>query len=116
MCQNNPEKSYTEKKKLSMCLLVTHGLHAVHLIHQKTNKVITEDMEMFSKNLKNQVMKITNYEKKKIIPSTNDENKSYEKQKIFDICKKEFCTNKNNENEFKLNHKVRDHCHYTGKF
>ena len=26
-----------------------------------------------------------------------------------------FSTDKNNENEFKLNHKVRDHCHYTWK-
>ena len=32
------------------------------------------------------------------------------------ICKKEFCTNKNDKKEFKLKHKVRDHCHYTGKF
>ena len=38
------------------------------------------------------------------------------KQKVCYICKKEFYTNKNDENEFKLNHKVRDHCHYTGKF
>ena len=28
---------------------------------------------------------------------------------------KEFCTDKGNKNEFKLYHKVRDHCHYTGK-
>ena len=32
------------------------------------------------------------------------------------ICNKKFCTNENNENEFKLQEKVRDHCHYTGKF
>ena len=38
------------------------------------------------------------------------------KQKVCYICKKEFYTNKNDENEFKLNHKVRDHCHYTEKF
>ena len=29
---------------------------------------------------------------------------------------KQFCDDKNKESEFKLNHKVRDHCHYTGKF
>ena len=40
-CQNNPKKSYTEKK-LSIRLHVTHGLHVVHLMHQKTNLVITE--------------------------------------------------------------------------
>ena len=35
--------------------------------------------------------------------------KSYEKQKICHICEKEFNTNKKYR-------KVRDHCHYTGKF
>ena len=29
---------------------------------------------------------------------------------------KRISTDKNNENEFKLNHKVREHFHYTGKF
>ena len=50
--------------------------------------------------------KIINYEKKKMIPLTNKENKSYLKQKIFYICRKEFSTNNDN--------KVKDHCHYTG--
>ena len=36
--------------------------------------------------------------------------------KICYICKKEFCTDKNNKKEFKSYRKVRDHCHYTGKF
>ena len=39
--QNDPKKSYTEKK-LSIYLQVNHGLHVVHLIHQKTNGIITE--------------------------------------------------------------------------
>ena len=30
--------------------------------------------------------------------------------------KKEFNTDKNNGNAFKLYHKVRDRCHYTGKY
>ena len=39
------------------------------------------------------------------------------KSKKFVIyAKKKFSTDKNNENEFKLNHKVRDHCHCTGIF
>ena len=32
------------------------------------------------------------------------------------MCKTEFCANKNDENEFKIYQKVRDHCHYTGQF
>ena len=51
-----------------------------------------------------------------MIPLTDKENKSYEKQKVCFICKKEFRTDKNYKNEFKLYHKVRNHCYYTGKF
>ena len=40
-CQNNPEKSYTEKKKLSMHLLVTHCFQIVHLM-KKENKLVTK--------------------------------------------------------------------------
>ena len=64
-------------------------------------------MERFSKDLRNQAMKIMNYENKEIIPLTNDEEKSYGKQKVCYICKKKFYTDKNNEKEFKLKQKVR---------
>ena len=47
-----------------------------------------------------------------MMPLTDKENKSYEKQKVCYICKKEFNTDEND----KLYHKVRHHCHYTGKF
>ena len=51
-----------------------------------------------------------------MIPLTDEENKSYENQKVCYICKKELSTDENDENEFKLYQKVRDHCHYTEKF
>ena len=73
-------------------------------------------MERFSKELRDHAMKIINYEEKEMIPLTDKENKSYEKQKVCYICKKEFSTDENDKNAFKLYHKVRDHCHYTGKF
>ena len=44
---------------------------------------------------------------------TYEENKSYKKQKVCHICKKEFSTDNDNDN--KEYYKVRDHCHYTGK-
>ena len=50
-----------------------------------------------------------------MIPLTDEENRSYEKQKVCYIFKKEFNTDENDKNAFKLYHKVRDHCHYTGK-
>ena len=40
-------------------------------------------------------MKIINYEKKDMIPLTDEEKESNEKQQICYICKEEFCTNKN---------------------
>ena len=51
-----------------------------------------------------------------MIPLTNKEIKFYEKQKVCYICEKKFCDDKNKKSEYKLYHKVRDHCHYTGKF
>ena len=46
-----------------------------------------------------------------MIPLTDKENKSYEKQKVCYICKKEFSIDDDTKYQ-----KVRDHCHYTGKF
>ena len=37
-------------------------------------------------------------------------------KKFAAYAKKEFSTDENDKNAFKLYHKVRDHCHYTGKF
>ena len=54
--------------------------------------------------------------KKEAIPLTDEENKSYETQKVCYMCKKEFNTDENDKNAFELYHKVRGYCHYTGKF
>ena len=47
-----------------------------------------------------------------MIPLTKEEKKIYHEQKVYYICKKGFSTDDNN----KKCHKVRDHCHYTGKY
>ena len=70
----------------------------------------------FCKDLKKHVIKIINFKEKDMIPLTDEEIIYYEKQKLCHICKKEFCYDKNEKNKFKLYQKVRDHCHYTGKF
>ena len=67
-------------------------------------------MKKLSKDLREHVSKIINYEKKKMIPLTTEEKIYHNKQKICYICKKEFSNNE------KKNYKVRDHCHYTGKY
>ena len=59
---------------------------------------------------------MVNYEQKEMTPLTDDENRYYEEQKEYYICKKMFCNNKNQILKFKLCKRVRDHCHFTGKF
>ena len=58
-------------------------------------------MKIFCKDLKDQAMKIINYEKKKIIPLTDEEKETYENQKVCYIYEQEFCTNENKEKEFR---------------
>ena len=41
---------------------------------------------------------------------------SFMKSKKNATCQKEFCYDKNEKMKFKLYQKVRDHCHYSGKF
>ena len=47
-----------------------------------------------------------------MIPSTKQGKKLHRKHKLCYICKKGFSNDDNN----KKDHKVRDHCHYTGKY
>ena len=68
-------------------------------------------MKRFCDDLKEHGTRITNYEMKPMDPLTEEEKESYKNQKLCHICKKEFCTNNNKEMR-----KVRDHCHYTGKY
>ena len=67
-------------------------------------------MKKFCKDLKENATRIINHEKKKIIPLTKEEKINYNDQKVCYICRKEFDTID------KKYHKVRDHCHYTGKY
>ena len=59
-------------------------------------------MKMFYNDLKEQANKIINYEMKEMIPSTNEEEESYENQENCHICVKEFCIDKSSKKEFKL--------------
>ena len=71
---------------------------------------------MLCETFKKLVMKIINYKEKEMMPLTDEEKEFYKKQKVCHLCKKEFCSNGNEKIEFKLYHKVRDHCYYTAKF
>ena len=60
-------------------------------------------------------MKIINYEKKEILPLTDEENKFYEEQEAGNICEGKFCKDEDDEN-YQNKKNVKDHCHCTGKF
>ena len=68
-------------------------------------------MKRFCDYLKEHVTRITNYAMKPMDLLTEEEKESYKNQELCHICEKEFCTDNNKEMR-----KVRDHCHYTGKY
>ena len=51
--------------------------------------------------------------KKEMVPLTIEESQSYHKQKVCHICKKRFSTDDDDNKKYC---KVRDHCHFTGKY
>ena len=109
--QNNPENSYTEKKAkhkpsgYAWCSICSFDDTKNKRYFYRGKDCI----EKFCKDLKELGTEMINFKKKEMIPLTNKEIKSYEKQKVCHICKKELCDDKNKK-------KVRDHCHYTRKF
>ena len=111
-CINNPNESSTteiNKHTPSGYSIFTHCLFDKS--KNKLNYYRKDDcMNKFCKDLREHVTKKFNYEKKKMIPLTTKEKIYHNKQKICYVCKKEF------NNNDKKNYKVRDHCHYTGKY
>ena len=109
---NNPNESSTTKIDKHTPLGYSIFTHcSLDKSKNKLNYYRGKDcMKKFPKDLREHVSKIINYEKKKMIPLTSEEKIYHNKQRICYICKKEF-----NNNE-KKNYKVRDHCHYTGKY
>ena len=116
-CNNNLNKSYTTTKavhKPSGYSLVTSCL-----FDKSENKQTyyrgKDCIKSLCDDLKEQLTRITNYEMKPMDLLTEEEKESYKNQELCHICDKEFCTDNNND-EYKKMRKVRDHCHYTGKY
>ena len=111
-CNNNSEESSTtkiNKHTPSGYSIFTHC--SFDKSKSKLNYYRSEDcMTKFCKNLREHATKIINYEKKDMIPLTKKEEENYNNQKVCYICKKEF------DKSDKKHYKVRDHCHYTGKY
>ena len=112
-CHNNPEKSSTtkiNKHTPSGYSLFTHC--SFERTKNKLDHYRSKNcMKKFCSDLREHATKIINYEKKEMIPLTKKEEKKHIKQEVCYICKKGFSTDDNNKK-----YKVRDHCHYTGKY
>ena len=117
-CQNSPNESYTERK--AMHEPSRYALSLISSFDSRENKHNfyrgTDCIKSFCSDLKELGTKIINYEEKEMISLTDNGNKSYEEQEKCLICLKEFCYDKNEKKKCKIYQKVRDNCHYTGKF
>ena len=67
-------------------------------------------MKKFCKDLRKHATKIINCEKEEMRPLTNEEKKIHREQKVCYICEKEFSA------DDKKYYKIRDLCHYMGKY
>ena len=111
-CQNNPRESSTteiNKHVPSGYSLFTHCS-----FDKSKNKLDhyggKDRMKKFCEDLREHATKIINCEKKKMTPLTTKEKIYHNEPEICYICKKELDKND------KKHYKVRDHCHYTGKY
>ena len=106
-CQNNPDLSSTTK--INQHIPSGYSIYTNCSFDKSNNKLSYyrgEDcMKRFCKDLKDHATKIIDFKKKVMIPLTKEED-NYNKENICYICKEDF----NNDT------KVRDHCHFTGKY
>ena len=116
-CQNDLEKSYTEKKAKHKPSGYAGG--STCSFYDARNRRYfyrgKDCIKKFCKDLKELETEMIDFKKKEMIPLTNKEIKSYEKQKVCYIREKKFCDDKNKKSEYDLYNKVRDHCRHTGK-
>ena len=120
-CQNDPNKLSTTK--INKHTPSGYSIFTNSSFDESKNKISyyrgDDCMKKFCKDLREHSTKIINYEKKKMISLTTEEKIHYNKQKVCYICKKEFDnidTTGSSSLEHKKQQKVRDHCHYTGKY
>ena len=89
-CQNNLEKSYTEKKNKHTPS--GDSLFTNCSFDETKNKLDCyrgkDCMEKFCKDLREHAIKIINYKEKEMIPVTSEGNEYYEMQKLCHKCKK----------------------------
>ena len=109
-CDKNPNMSYTEKK--DMHIPCGYSITTCYSYDKSLNKT------KYYRGL-NCVKKILNncmyFEEKPMLPLTDNEKVLYDNEKQCYICEKEFRADKKSK-DYKNKCKVRDHCHFTGKY
>ena len=70
-------------------------------------------MSKFCESLKEHVKNIMDFEKKKMLPLTKEKLKSNQYAKVHYICEKRILKELSNSISYR---RVKDHCHYTGKY
>ena len=95
-CQNNPDKSCTERKAIhepcgySLDLVSSFGSkEKKHSLYRGKDYI-----KKICKELKELGTKITNYEQKEMIALTDEEKEYYKNQKTCYICQKKFSYDK----------------------
>ena len=112
-CQNDSNNTYTERKAMhepSGWTILTNCLFDKAKSKLDYCRGI-DCIKVLCEKFKDRALRIINYEKKEMIPSSEEENKSYEEQDICHICRKKF----NSDIKDKKHQKLKDHCRYTGK-
>ena len=112
-CTNGPNKSSTtKKKKHEMCgySLITHCS-----FDEKNNTKdyyrVKDCLKKSFQDLKKQGKSIVDFEKKEMIKLTQEEQHEHDTRKVCFLCEKQFFEDAKNNYV-----KVRDLCHYTGKY
>ena len=114
-CANNPENSPTTK--IGEHILCGYSMLTIwtfdHIESKHTLYRRKEYVKKFFESLREHPKNIIDFEKKKILLLTKEKLKSHQDAKVCYICRKmilqKLAKNKNYQ-------KVRDHCHYAGKY
>ena len=99
---NNPQNSYS----ISIIWTFDH-------IEDKHFYIMEYCMKKFCRYLREHAKNSIHFEKKKILPLTKEELKSYQEVKVCYICGKIIFKKLSKGLNYQ---KLRDHCHYTGKY
>ena len=114
-CKNKPENSYT--RKVGECILSGSSVSTISSFKSIENKHVVcrvkYCMKKFCKPLREHVLDIITFKKKKMKLLTNEQQKSYQNVNMCYISKKNF---ENKHAKDKKCRKIRDYCHYTGEY